>query len=105
MLVISNAALFFLAMVLIFWFLAKGLAPAEHRIMLCQLATGDSSFIMVDPWEVRMLSAFPYCLLFLYESFHSMRFFNNPDQNPLRLCNKVAEVSWVNGMGEVGEAG
>jgi nicotinamide mononucleotide adenylyltransferase len=30
----------------------KGLAPAEHRIKLCQLATSDSQFVMVDPWEV-----------------------------------------------------
>jgi nicotinic acid mononucleotide adenylyltransferase len=30
----------------------KGLAPAEHRIKMCQLATQDSPFVMVDPWEV-----------------------------------------------------
>jgi nicotinic acid mononucleotide adenylyltransferase len=32
----------------------KGLAPAEHRIRLCQLATQDSPFVMVDPWEVSL---------------------------------------------------
>jgi hypothetical protein len=30
----------------------KGLAPAEHRIRMCQLAVADSPIIMVDPWEV-----------------------------------------------------
>lgn len=30
----------------------KGLAPAEHRIRMCQLAVADSPFLMVDPWEV-----------------------------------------------------
>ncbi|CAM6112699.1 unnamed protein product [Calypogeia fissa] len=34
----------------------KGLAPAEHRITLCQLATSDSSFIMVDPWEAKQVT-------------------------------------------------
>ncbi len=33
-------------------YVAKGLAPAEHRIKMCQLATQDSPFVMVDPWEV-----------------------------------------------------
>ncbi|CAM6024174.1 unnamed protein product [Sphagnum balticum] len=33
----------------------KGLAPAEHRIKLCQLATSDSQFVMVDPWEAKQL--------------------------------------------------
>ena len=28
-----------------------GLAPAIHRIHMCQLATEHSSWIMVDPWE------------------------------------------------------
>jgi nicotinamide mononucleotide adenylyltransferase len=34
----------------------KGLAPAEHRIRLCQLATQDSPFVMVDPWEATQSS-------------------------------------------------
>jgi nicotinamide mononucleotide adenylyltransferase len=33
----------------------KGLAPAEHRVRMCQLAVDtqdqDSKFIMVDTWE------------------------------------------------------
>jgi nicotinamide mononucleotide adenylyltransferase len=36
--------------------IAKGLAPAEHRIRLCQLATQDSPFVMVDPWEATQSS-------------------------------------------------
>ncbi|KAL3687159.1 hypothetical protein R1sor_013468 [Riccia sorocarpa] len=34
----------------------KGLASADHRIRLCQLACSDSSFIMVDPWEAKQSS-------------------------------------------------
>ncbi|KAH8965738.1 hypothetical protein BDL97_04G132300 [Sphagnum fallax] len=34
----------------------KGLAPAEHRIKMCQLATQDSPFVMVDPWEAKQSS-------------------------------------------------
>lgn len=29
----------------------KDLLPAVHRIRLCELACGSSSFVMVDPWE------------------------------------------------------
>ncbi|KAM0925465.1 hypothetical protein ACQ4PT_004137 [Festuca glaucescens] len=29
----------------------KDLLPAIHRIRLCELACGSSSFVMVDPWE------------------------------------------------------
>jgi hypothetical protein len=36
--------------------IAKGLAPAEHRIRLCQLATQDSPFVMVDSWEATQSS-------------------------------------------------
>lgn len=32
--------------------MSKGLAPAEHRIRMCELAVADSPFIMVDSWEV-----------------------------------------------------
>nr|XP_024370462.1 uncharacterized protein LOC112279923 isoform X2 [Physcomitrium patens]PNR57563.1 hypothetical protein PHYPA_004557 [Physcomitrium patens] len=31
----------------------KGLAPAEHRIRMCELAVADSPFIMVDSWEAK----------------------------------------------------
>eukprot|EP01018_Ginkgo_biloba_P036572 Gb_24605 [translate_table: standard] len=31
----------------------KGLALAENRVKLCELACEDSSFIMVDPWEAK----------------------------------------------------
>lgn len=34
----------------------KGLASAEHRIKLCELACEDSSYIMVDPWEAKQSS-------------------------------------------------
>jgi nicotinamide mononucleotide adenylyltransferase len=37
-------------------YVAKGLAPAEHRIKMCQLATQDSPFVMVDPWEAKQSS-------------------------------------------------
>eukprot|EP00249_Psilotum_nudum_P014096 c24665_g1_i2 orf=164-931(-) len=33
-----------------------GLICAEHRIKMCQLATAESSFIMVDPWEAMQSS-------------------------------------------------
>ncbi|KAF7092017.1 hypothetical protein CFC21_094540 [Triticum aestivum] len=29
----------------------KDLLPAAHRARLCELACGNSSFVMVDPWE------------------------------------------------------
>lgn len=29
----------------------KGLAPAHHRVAMCQLAADTSSLIMVDSWE------------------------------------------------------
>ncbi|KAF7081313.1 hypothetical protein CFC21_085268 [Triticum aestivum] len=29
----------------------KDLLPAAHRVRLCELACGSSSFVMVDPWE------------------------------------------------------
>lgn len=29
----------------------KGLAPAEDRVQMCQLAAASSPYIMVDPWE------------------------------------------------------
>lgn len=32
----------------------QGLAPAEHRVRMCELATDSSSFIMVDSWEVSL---------------------------------------------------
>ncbi|XP_024387343.1 uncharacterized protein [Physcomitrium patens] len=35
----------------------KGLAPAEHRIRMCQLAVADSPIIMVDPWEAKQSSS------------------------------------------------
>lgn len=41
----------------------KGLAPAEHRIRMCQLAVADSPIIMVDPWEVS--SALVACSVFI----------------------------------------
>jgi nicotinamide mononucleotide adenylyltransferase len=28
-----------------------GLAPAHHRVKMCELAVIDSNWIMVDPWE------------------------------------------------------
>lgn len=28
-----------------------GLAPARHRVAMCQMAAADSSIIMVDGWE------------------------------------------------------
>jgi hypothetical protein len=28
-----------------------GLAPAHHRVKMCELAVLDSNWIMVDPWE------------------------------------------------------
>eukprot|EP01018_Ginkgo_biloba_P040175 Gb_30853 [translate_table: standard] len=31
----------------------KTVTPAEHRIKMCQLATTDSHFIMVDQWEAK----------------------------------------------------
>ncbi|KAH9298716.1 hypothetical protein KI387_030398, partial [Taxus chinensis] len=34
----------------------KGLASAEHRIKLCELACEDSSYIMVDAWEAKQSS-------------------------------------------------
>ncbi|KAG6544023.1 hypothetical protein Mapa_014546 [Marchantia paleacea] len=34
----------------------KGLAAAEHRIRLCQLASNESPFIMVDSWEAKQTS-------------------------------------------------
>ncbi|KMZ73910.1 Nicotinate-nucleotide adenylyltransferase [Zostera marina] len=34
----------------------KGLLPAEHRIRMCELATGSSSFVMVDQWEAMQKS-------------------------------------------------
>ncbi|XP_073394338.1 uncharacterized protein [Physcomitrium patens] len=34
----------------------KGLAPAEQRIRMCELAVADSPFIMVDPWEAKQNS-------------------------------------------------
>lgn len=34
----------------------KGLAPAEHRIRMCELAVADSPFIMVDSWEAKQNS-------------------------------------------------
>jgi nicotinamide mononucleotide adenylyltransferase len=32
----------------------KGLAPAHHRLAMCDLAVQDSTFIDVDPWEAMM---------------------------------------------------
>lgn len=29
-----------------------GLAPGKHRVEMCRLAMKDSTWIMVDPWEV-----------------------------------------------------
>ncbi|XWS11361.1 hypothetical protein CRYUN_Cryun38cG0077400 [Craigia yunnanensis] len=34
----------------------KGLAAAEHRIKLCNLACKSSEFVMVDPWEANQSS-------------------------------------------------
>lgn len=43
-------------------YIAKGLAPAEHRIRMCQLAVVDSPFVMVDTWEVRLVPFLYYVI-------------------------------------------
>lgn len=42
--------------------MGKGLAPAEQRIRMCELAVADSPFIMVDPWEVSSALKIPSSL-------------------------------------------
>ncbi|KAM5377307.1 hypothetical protein ACJZ2D_005126 [Fusarium nematophilum] len=37
----------------------KGLAPANHRIEMCRLATENSKWLMVDPWEAESPTYIP----------------------------------------------
>lgn len=43
----------------------KGLAPASHRVRMCELGVKDDKWLMVDPWEAESTSYIPtvsnYC--------------------------------------------
>lgn len=50
----------------------KGLAPAEHRIRMCELAVADSPFIMVDSWEVSSAAQFTVGSMWVPSSFFAL---------------------------------
>lgn len=76
----------------------KGLASAEHRINLCQLASEDSSFIMVDPWEAKQ-SSYQRTLVVLRRVESSLRasgLVNTESLRVMLLCGADLLESFVN---------
>lgn len=76
----------------------KGLATAEHRINLCQLASEDSSFIMVDPWEAKQ-SSYQRTLVVLKRvesSLRASRLVNVESLRVMLLCGADLLESFVN---------